>query len=55
MTSNCLRLAEIYEEIARIQRVRPHLRDLGDVAAQDCRLVVLCARRDALVGQGVAA
>jgi hypothetical protein len=44
------------EEIARIERVRPHLRDLGDVAACDRRLAGLYARRDALAaGAGVAA
>jgi hypothetical protein len=45
----------IGEEIDRIERVRPHLRDLGDLADQDRRLAVLYARRDALAGQGVRA
>jgi hypothetical protein len=46
------RFDAIGEEIERIERVRPHLRDLAD---QDRRLAALCARRDALAGQGVRA
>ncbi len=45
-------LGEICDEIGQIERVRPHLRDLGDVVAQDRRLAVLRTRRDALAGQG---
>jgi hypothetical protein len=48
MVNSRVRLSEIYEEITRIERVRPHLRDLGDVAVQDRRLAALRARRDAL-------
>jgi hypothetical protein len=42
----------ICEEIERIERVRPHQRDLTD---QHLRLAGLCAHRDALAGQGVRA
>ena len=55
MMNSRVRLGEICEEIARIERAKPHLRDLGDVADQDRRLAVLCSRRDALAGQGVPA
>lgn len=52
MNSSRMHLVEICEEIGRIERVRPHLRDLGDLAAQDHRLAVLRTRRDALAGPG---
>ena len=55
MSDSHVRLGEICEEIARIERVQPLARDLGDVAARERRLAGLRARRDALTGQGVAA
>jgi hypothetical protein len=48
MVTARMRLGEICEEITRIERVRPHLRDLGDVAIQDRRLAALYTRRDTL-------
>lgn len=36
-------LLEITEEIDRIERVTPHLRDLGDVVIQNRRLAALRA------------
>lgn len=43
-------IAEIDAEIDLILRVRPHLRDLGDVDAADRRLARLIAQRRALGG-----
>ncbi|WP_378194366.1 DUF5999 family protein [Actinoallomurus acaciae] len=48
--NTCAGFGAICEEIERIERVRPHLRDLGDLADQDRRLAALCARRNALAG-----
>ena len=42
--------AQIDEEIDRLERVRPLLRDLGDVVAWDRRLAALAQRRAALEG-----
>jgi len=42
-------LGEIDAEIAQLDRVKPRLRDLGDVAAADRRLAGLRARRAGVV------
>jgi hypothetical protein len=55
MMNTRVRLGAICAEIERIERVKPHLRDLGDLADQDRRLTARYARRDALAGQGVPA
>lgn len=46
------KLNQIDEEIARVKRVRPHLRDLGEVFAQDRKVAYLAAQRDALTSGG---
>lgn len=44
-------IAEIDEEIDRILRVKPHLRDLGDVANADRKIARLTAERNAVGAQ----
>lgn len=48
-------LAELTEEIERIERAIPHLRDLGDVDTQTAELVRLGEQRDALTAKAVSA
>lgn len=55
MMNHHVRLDVICEEIDRIERVKPLLRDLGDVVDQDRWPAILYTHRDALAGQGVPA
>jgi hypothetical protein len=48
-------VAELTEEIERIERALPHLRDLGDVANQTAELARLRVQREALTARAVAA